>query len=124
VAAPVALAPKKVVKKSAPSKPELKSSAREIDGRPELLKSARGGKADDLKLIWGVGPKLEKMLNKMGVWHFEQVASWSAKELAWVDDKLEGFKGRAKRDEWVKQARKLETGWRPDSAVGQKPGKK
>jgi NADH-quinone oxidoreductase subunit E len=124
VAASVAIAPKKVVKKSAPSKPELKSSAREIDGRPELLKSARGGKADDLKLIWGVGPKLEKMLNKMGVWHFEQVASWSAKELAWVDEKLEGFKGRAKRDEWVKQARKLETGWRPESAVGQKPGKK
>jgi NADH-quinone oxidoreductase subunit E len=106
------------------SKPALKSSAREIDGRPELLKSARGGKADDLKLIWGVGPALEKMLNKMGVWHFEQIASWSAKELAWVDDKLEGFKGRAKRDEWVKQSRKLETGWRPDSAVGQKPGKK
>ena len=88
------------------------------------MKSARGGKADDLKLIWGVGPALEKMLNKMGVWHFEQVASWSAKELAWVDEKLEGFKGRAKRDEWVKQSRKLETGWRPDSAVGQKPGKK
>ena len=64
------------------------------------------------------------MLNTMGVWHFEQIASWSAKELAWVDERLEGFKGRAKRDEWVKQAKKLATGWRPDNAIGEKPKKK
>ena len=94
------------------------------DGKPELLKKARGGKPDDLKLIWGVGPKLEQMLNAMGVWHFDQVASWSAKEIAWVDERLEGFKGRAKRDEWVKQSKKLAKGWRPDNAAGDKPGKK
>jgi NADH-quinone oxidoreductase subunit E len=106
-----------------PPKPVLKSSARAVDGRPELLKKPQG-RADDLKLIWGVGPALEKLLNKLGVWHFDQMANWSAKELAWVDDKLEGFKGRAKRDEWIKQSKKLATGWRPDNAVGQKPGKK
>ena len=94
------------------------------DGTPELLKKPRGGKADDLKLIWGVGPKLEKMLNDMGVWHFDQVGSWTAKELAWVDERLEGFKGRAKRDVWVKQAKKLATGWRPENAVGDRPAKK
>ena len=106
-----------------PPKPAIKSAARAIDGRPELLKKPHG-KADDLKLIWGVGPALEKLLNKMGIWHFDQIANWSAKELSWVDEKLEGFKGRAKRDEWVKQSKKLAKGWRPDSAVGQKPGKK
>ena len=94
------------------------------DGKPELLKKPKGGKGDDLKLIWGVGPKLEKMLNTMGIWHFDQVAAWTAKELAWVDERLEGFKGRAKRDEWMKQAKKLAKGWRPDNAVGEKPGKK
>ena len=94
------------------------------DGKPELLKKARGGKSDDLKLIWGVGPKLEQMLNTMGVWHFDQVASWSAKEIAWLDERLEGFKGRAKRDEWVKQSKKLAKGRRPDNAAGDKPGKK
>jgi NADH-quinone oxidoreductase subunit E len=94
---------------------------RNSDGKPELLKKARGNKADDLKLIWGVGPALEKLLNSMGIWHFDQIAAWSAKELAWVDSRLEGFKGRAKRDEWVKQSKKLATGWRPDSAVGEKP---
>jgi NADH-quinone oxidoreductase subunit E len=88
---------------------------------PELLKVPRGGKGDDLKLIWGVGPKLAKMLNDMGVWHFDQIASWGNSELAWVDERLEGFKGRAARDEWVKQSKKLAKGWRPDSAVGEKP---
>jgi NADH-quinone oxidoreductase subunit E len=101
----------------------IKSAAKAIEGRPELLSKPRGA-ADDLKLIWGVGPALEKLLNRIGIWHFDQIASWSAKELAWVDEKLEGFKGRAKRDEWIKQAKKLATGWRPDSDVGQKPGKK
>ncbi len=103
-----------------PPKPAIKSAARAIDGRPELLKKPHG-KADDLKLIWGVGPALEKLLNKIGIWHFDQIANWSAKELVWVDEKLEGFKGRAKRDEWVKQSKKLAKGWRPENAVGDKP---
>jgi NADH-quinone oxidoreductase subunit E len=103
-----------------PPKPLIKSAARAIDGRPELLKKPHG-KADDLKLIWGVGPALEKLLNKIGIWHFDQIANWSAKELSWVDEKLEGFKGRAKRDEWIKQSKKLAKGWRPESAVGEKP---
>jgi NADH-quinone oxidoreductase subunit E len=106
-----------------PPKPAIKSAARAIDGRPELLKKPHG-KADDLKLIWGVGPALERLLNKMGIWHFDQIANWTAKELVWVDEKLEGFKGRAKRDDWVKQSKKLAKGWRPDNAVGEKPGKK
>ena len=91
------------------------------DGKPELLKKPKSGKGDDLKLIWGVGPKLEQMLNTMGVWHFDQIAAWTAKELAWVDDRLEGFKGRAKRDDWVKQAKKLSSGLRRGSATGEKP---
>jgi ABC-type transporter lipoprotein component MlaA len=71
--------------------------------------------------VWGVGPGLEKMLNKMGIWHFDQIAAWTAKELKWVDENLKGFKGRATRDEWVKQSKKLATGWRPENAIGEKP---
>ncbi len=126
-AKPAARPPKGVATKREripdPPKPVLKSAPKAIDGRPELLKKPIGT-ADDLKLIWGVGPALEKLLNKIGVFHFDQIANWSAKELAWVDDKLEGFKGRAKRDDWIKQAKKLAGGWRPDNPVGQKPGKK
>jgi len=77
---------------------------------PELLSAPRGGKADDLKQIKGIGPKLEGLLNSVGVWHFDQIASWKAKDIAFVDDKMEGFKGRITRDEWVKQARVLARG--------------
>ena len=62
---------------------------------------------DDLKLISGVGPKLEQVLNGMGIWTFAQIADWSAEEIAFVDDYLQ-FKGRIDRDEWLKQAAELE----------------
>ncbi|MCU0886110.1 MAG: NADH-quinone oxidoreductase subunit NuoE [Beijerinckiaceae bacterium] len=88
---------------------------------PALLAKPRSGKGDDLKLIWGVGPKLEKLLNSLGVWHFDQIAVWTPKELAWIDSRMEGFKGRAVRDGWIGQSQKLATGWRPDNAVGDKP---
>jgi predicted flap endonuclease-1-like 5' DNA nuclease len=78
--------------------------------KPATLTAARGGKADDLKRIKGVGPKLEKMLNKLGFYHFDQIANWSKDELAWVDANLEGFKGRVSRDKWVDQAKLLASG--------------
>jgi NADH-quinone oxidoreductase subunit E len=89
--------------------------------KPELLSKARDGKADDLKLIWGVGPKLETMLHAMGVFHFDQIATWTDMNLRWVDQNLTGFKGRAVRDKWVEQAAKLATGWRPASGIGDRP---
>ena len=78
--------------------------------RPASLPVAREGGPDDLKRIKGIGPKLEAMLHHMGFFHFDQIAQWTARELAWVDDNLEGFKGRASRDEWVEQARILAAG--------------
>ena len=78
--------------------------------RPEALSAARDGGADDLKMIKGVGPKLEIMLNELGFYHFDQIAGWSAAEVAWVNDNLTGFKGRVSRANWVEQARKLASG--------------
>ena len=78
--------------------------------KPATLTAARGGKADNLKEIKGVGPKLEKMLNGMGFYHFDQIAAWTTAELAWVDENLSGFKGRASRDGWVDQAKILASG--------------
>ena len=95
---------------------------REIGDKPaDILKGPRGGKADDLKLIWGVGPKLEQMLNKAGFYHFDQIATWTDKEITWVDMQLGEFAGRVVRDKWVEQCKKLATGWRPESDVGDKP---
>lgn len=78
--------------------------------RPQALSSPRDGQADDLKLIKGVGPKLEQVLNALGFYHFDQIAAWSANEVAWVDTNLMGFKGRVSRDNWVQQAKALASG--------------
>jgi predicted flap endonuclease-1-like 5' DNA nuclease len=78
--------------------------------RPAGLTVARGGAADDLKRIKGVGPKLEQLCHSLGFYHFDQIAAWTANEIAWVDDNLEGFKGRVTRDDWVAQARVLAAG--------------
>lgn len=80
------------------------------DGKPPTLDKARDGGADNLKEIKGVGPKLEQLLNKMGFFHFDQIAVWREKEIAWVDENLEGFKGRVTRDDWVAQAKILAEG--------------
>ena len=78
--------------------------------KPKALKAARKGRADDLKLILGIGPKLETLCHSLGFFHFDQIADWTAAEIAWVDDNLEGFKGRVTRDKWVVQARILAAG--------------
>jgi len=93
---------------SASATPDVETA--EDAARPEALSSARAGGADDLKMIKGVGPKLEIMLNELGFYHFDQIAAWSAAEVAWVNYNLAGFKGRVSRDNWVEQASKLATG--------------
>lgn len=75
--------------------------------KPEGLTAPRGGVADDLKRINGVGPAMEKLLNSLGYFHFDQIAAWTPAETAWVDENLEGFKGRATRDKWSAQASQL-----------------
>ncbi len=78
--------------------------------KPEALDAPRDGKADDLKQIKGIGPKLEVLCNDLGFYHFDQIATWTDDEVAWVDSNLEGFKGRVTRDEWRKQAKLLAQG--------------
>ncbi|GKY86951.1 hypothetical protein [Sinisalibacter aestuarii] len=78
--------------------------------KPATLAAPRDGKADDLKQIKGIGPKLEALCHRLGFYHFDQIAGWSADEIAWVDANLEGFKGRVSRDGWVGQARVLAAG--------------
>ena len=79
------------------------------EAKPETLSAPRDGKADDLKLLKGVGPKLEQTLHDLGFYHFDQVAAWTEAEIAWVDTRLK-FKGRIQRDGWIDQARILAGG--------------
>ena len=93
------------------AKPDPKATDDMPKGKkPRTMKAPRKSGADDLKMIKGVGPKLENLLNTLGFFHFDQVSKWSDDELAWVDQNLEGFKGRASRDEWVAQAKILASG--------------
>ncbi|WP_283966307.1 NADH-quinone oxidoreductase subunit E [Tritonibacter sp. AK171] len=92
-------------------KAEPKAEATETveEKAPETLTAAREGGADDLKLLKGVGPKLEQTLNELGFFHFDQIAKWTEAEVAWVDARLK-FKGRIERDGWIDQAKQLASG--------------
>ena len=66
-----------------------------------------GGAGDDLKLIVGVGPVLERMLHQLGVTTYRQIARWSERDIDDFDARLPEFPGRIRRDSWVAQARAL-----------------
>ncbi|MEZ2330564.1 NADH-ubiquinone dehydrogenase [Mesorhizobium sp. RCC_202] len=63
-------------------------------------------KPSDLKAISGIGPKLEKVLNGLGIWTYGQIAAWTSEEIAWVEDYL-SLAGRIGRDDWARQAATL-----------------
>jgi predicted flap endonuclease-1-like 5' DNA nuclease len=77
--------------------------------RPKGIAAARGGKADNLQRISGIGPKNESILHTLGFFHFDQIAAWTASQVSWVDDHLR-FNGRIGREEWIKQAALLAEG--------------
>jgi predicted flap endonuclease-1-like 5' DNA nuclease len=62
---------------------------------------------DDLKLIVGVGPVLERMLHQLGVTTYRDIARWSERDIDEFDARLAEFPGRIRRDGWVTQAREL-----------------
>ena len=91
---------------AAPVVPAMETGKME---RPKGIEKARGGKADDLQRISGIGPKNEGILHNLGFFHFDQIAAWTPAQVAWVDDHLR-FNGRIAREEWIRQADLLATG--------------
>lgn len=75
--------------------------------------------ADDLKLISGVGPKLEGLLNGLGIKHFSQIAAFTENDIAEVNEKL-SFTGRIERENWIEQAKKLAAGEETEFSQRQK----
>lgn len=69
--------------------------------------AGHGDTKDDLKEIFGVGPKLERLLHGLGIFRFQQVSQWTNADIDRVDAQLENFKGRIRRDGWVKHATEL-----------------
>lgn len=68
------------------------------------------GEADDLTRIKGLGPKIAALLHGLGITRFDQIAAWSAADVARIDPQLGAFQGRIARDNWVEQSRYLSAG--------------
>ncbi|TPK46047.1 ATP-binding cassette domain-containing protein [Mesorhizobium sp. B2-5-4] len=107
---PVAPAPAKPApKKAAPRKTAAKAPAAKAEGVSNRLAAPRGGKADNLTRIKGIGTVNEKKLNEHGIFHFDQIGAWKKADVEAVEAYL-AFDGRIAREEWVKQAKLLGQG--------------
>jgi NADH-quinone oxidoreductase subunit E len=75
------------------------------ESAPRWLMSAPKGSKDDLKEIRGLGPTLERNLNRLGIFHFHQLARMTSKDAHWIAGRINAFTGLNKRYRWVEQAR-------------------
>ncbi len=113
---PKAAAPKPAVAKDVAPKAEKPKASKTAAPKvaapkaaaPKAAKAAKG--PDNLRLIKGLGPKLNTMLNDLGVTRFDQIAGLDAKAVAALDAKLGTFAGRITRDNFVDQAALLAKG--------------
>ncbi len=112
------------------AKPSVKPAAKaKADTKPAEKKAerpasddkatAKSNEADDLSLLSGVGPVLEKKLREAGITTFRQIAELTPEQAKELDEKL-GLRGRIEREEWIEQAKELMAGKAPRAKVDQK----
>jgi len=105
VAAAVGAASVKVDAPAAEAKkPAAKKAAKPATDKAKQAAAPAG--EDDLKVLSGVGPALEKKLKEAGVTTLAQIAEWTEEHIAAIEEKI-AAKGKAAREGWVEQARKL-----------------
>ena len=80
-----------------------------LDFKPLILSSPKPIGKDNLKKIKGINSKIKNDLNTLGIYHFEQISNWSAKNCDWIEEFLH-FPGVAKSNQWVDQAKILTSG--------------
>jgi large subunit ribosomal protein L21 len=113
--------PKKATAKTAPQSTD-KTKAAPVAAKTKATPKADPVEAqivDDIKLIGGVGPALEKKLNGAGITSLKELSKLSVKKLAELDDELK-LGGRTEREEWVDQAKELLAGKPPRAKSDQK----
>ncbi len=76
--------------------------------RERIVVDALPVEKDDLTLIVGVGPFLEKKLNELGIYTFEQISLFDAEAITRVTRDIGYFAGRIERDDWIGQASRLQ----------------
>jgi len=113
-------AAEKPARRAAAAQPAAEAEAKSArpKAKPAVAEAAEGGFVDDIKLIGGIGPALEKKLNAAGVSSLKDIAAWSEADVARFDEEL-ALRGRAARDEWVEQAKDLIAGKPPRAKVDQ-----
>jgi NADH-quinone oxidoreductase subunit E len=86
---------------------DLLDAASAASAAPEGLLTEAPTVIDDLKLIKGVGPKLEAELNGIGIYTFAQIATMTEAQIVWLDEQISSVRGRPMRDDWAGQAKAL-----------------
>lgn len=104
-AKPAAKSGAKTTKTKAKPAPELVPEPEVVGPSPHLLDAPRGGKADDLTALTGVGAKLATSLNEFGIYHFDQLATLDDAGIDWLNEQQAGFKMLCARYGVVEQAR-------------------
>jgi predicted flap endonuclease-1-like 5' DNA nuclease/cell fate (sporulation/competence/biofilm development) regulator YmcA (YheA/YmcA/DUF963 family) len=74
----------------------------------EMQEREPGGLRDNLRLIKGIGPTIEKTLNELGIFRFNQIAEMSEYDIYRIARRLKGFSTRIYREDWIGQARNLQ----------------
>ncbi|MEH6826886.1 hypothetical protein [Parasphingorhabdus sp.] len=105
VVEPAAAEPVAPVKLVVTTEAETAADDTPTAGKPDI--PAAVGEPDNLRLIKGIGPKLNKQLITLGVTRFDQIAEWKEAEIAEVDRYLDPFSGRITKDAWIDQAKFL-----------------
>jgi predicted flap endonuclease-1-like 5' DNA nuclease len=80
----------------------------EQSSRPVWILEAPDDKADDLQKIRGIGPVMERLLNEIGIYHYNQLARMNESDCLWIADRIKTFPKRIKRDRWQQQAVELD----------------
>jgi predicted flap endonuclease-1-like 5' DNA nuclease len=86
-------------------------AAGSVEGKadnPEARNGEAGGLRDNLRMIKGIGPTIEKTLNELGIFRFNQIAEMSEYDIYRVARRLKGFSTRIYREDWIGQARNLQ----------------
>ncbi|MCR6498598.1 NADH:ubiquinone oxidoreductase [Shinella sp. CPCC 101442] len=106
---PVAKAETPVAEQRVKVARDKNATPKTADAKPVRKAPAKAAKTDDLKVISGIGPKLEQVLNGMGFKRYADIAALAASDVARIEAEL-GFSGRIARDGWVEQAKTLVKG--------------
>ena len=107
---------------AAEAKAETKAPAKKAEPKAEAKTEAPAEAAavkDDVKLIGGVGPALEKKLAALGITSLKQIAEFTPEDITRVDEEL-SFKGRIEREDWIGQAKDLLAGKPPRAKADKK----